>query len=115
MSKNLTPSRQDAGQLWKRVFQTEHDALRVIQATDIETTFSLSHKEDSVFTKCSSEVLPTNESTNCNHLKRIMAYQDCEVTLTASQDVTFSFFLKAGDIKEICALSLKSTGVLVGQ
>lgn len=114
MSKNLTPSRQDAGQLWKKVFQTEHDALRVINATDIETEFSLSHDSDSIVSKSKSHVIPANEKVNCSHVKRVMAYGSGNITLFAN-DVQITMPILVAQVLEICATDLLCDVPLVGQ
>lgn len=114
MSKNKNPSMLDMGQLWKRVVETQHDALRVINATDVETEFSLSHDSDSIVTKCKSHVIPANQKVNCSHVKRVMAYGSGNITLFAN-DVQITMPILVAQILEICATDLLCDVPLVGQ
>lgn len=113
--KNKDLTRLDMSQLWKRMFQTEHDALRVINAADVETSFSLSHKDgDSIVAKCESIVIPANEKVNCSHVKRVMAYGSGNITLFAN-DVQITMPILVAQVLEICATNLLCDVPLVGQ
>lgn len=119
MDKNTQISKLDHAQLQKRMYDSETDAqrVRIVHAPTVETQISLSHQDgDSVVSKVKSQLISAGSDwQDCSHIKRIMAFKDCAVVLQASEEITLTLSLKAGDIKEICAMYLNTTEILVGQ
>lgn len=117
MSKNVNQSRLDMGQLWKRMFHIDYDALRVVQVNDIQTEISLSHSAgDSIVSKVHSKSISTTAiPVDCSDLKRIMAFVVCQVVLHDAGSGSYTLNLNPGDVKEICAMTLTCTAPIVGQ
>ena len=116
MAKNTNTSMLDMGQLWKRMFHSDHDALRVINATDIESEFSLSHEDgDSILSKKESSLISAGTEVDAKHLSQVMAYGNGTLTLKASNEISITLTVTIGQVLPICALSLLSDVNLVGQ
>ncbi len=116
MAKNENISRLDMSQIWKMVVQKEHDALRVVHATDVETEISLSHEDgDSIVVKTKSVLIKPETKIDCQHLSKVQAYGDGLLELIADEEVVVTIPVKLGQIVEICAMKLQCDVVLVGQ
>lgn len=109
-------SRKDVAQIQKSTYCEEHDAVRIIQAADVETEISVSHKDnDSVAAMSACRVIPADEETDCSDLQKVQAYGNGFITLVAEAGSDYTITVVIGQIIEICAMSLKSTVILVGR
>lgn len=116
MSKNPIATRQDMGQIWKKMFQADCDALRVVHAADVETQISLSAEDgDSVLATTKCVLIQANKEIDCSMLSKLQAYSACEVTLKADETTIVTLQLTAGQCLDICAMKLICTTALVGR
>lgn len=118
MSKNPNKmSRKDNAQIQKAVYCEQHDALRVIHANDIETSFSLNHKEDSVVAKTACRILKPGKEHDCSDLQKVQAYSDGVLALSNGVDghLALSIPIKCGEIIEICGMTINCDVWLVGR
>lgn len=116
MAKNKEQtSRMDAHQIQKRMFSQEHDAMRVILAENVETSFSLNHKDgDSIASHCAAKVMaPGNH--DCSDIQKFQAYGSGTVTVYADAHNSCEYQVSPGTVVEICAMSLKTDVTLVGR
>lgn len=115
MAKNPNTTRADNGQIQKRIFDPENDALRVVHANDIETSFSLSHKDDSVVAKAECRTLEAGHLHTCSDLQKVQAYGNGTLTLFNDLGEQIELGVFSGQVLEICAITLSSTVTLVGR
>lgn len=109
MAKNPKVTLADNAQIQKRVYSAEHDALRVIPATNVETSFNLSHTEDTIVTKKQCQVIEANTLTDCQYACKLMAYSDCSVTFYLDDETSFTKGFVTSDCFDFVAIKIKAS------
>lgn len=113
--ENNNTSRRDLGQIQKLAWDEKHKANRVISVGETEVKFNLSHKDGDTIASVSASRTLSPGKHDCDDLQKIQAYAAGTVTLFASPDTKIIISLNAGEIVEICAMSLECTMTLVGR
>ena len=118
MAKNPNISNLDAGQVFKRTVDGEHDAIRVVQAFNTEMSIELkADKGDSVLSVPLIQIISEEDGiVNCEYLRRICKYGEGTVEVSADCHQFFPLSLNQLEVKEICAVMIRVKGcIVVGQ
>ena len=118
MAKNENLSDLDAGQLFKKMVDGEHDAIRVVNAFNMEMAIALSAEEnDSVQAVARSRsIKPEDGEVNCSSLRRVCSFGSTDFEISPDGELWVPRSALNQEIIQLCAMKIKVTsGILVGQ
>jgi hypothetical protein len=116
MPKNPTNSLLDSGQINRRAFHEEHDALRVISVADSQHSLSIKAEDgDSIEAVSRAQVVKQEDgTTDCSRMRKVCIHASTRDPNTASTIYTSadgqnwnSCSPAVGQVMDLCAMFIK--------
>jgi hypothetical protein len=119
MAHNRNISQLDTAQSFKRSFDCEHDAIRVVQAVNTEMAIEIRAEEgDSVLSVAKTQCIKEEDGeVDCQSLRRICKYgEGGSVHVSPDGSSWVELPVANLEVKQLCAMKVKVTGcMIVGQ
>lgn len=115
MAKNKNLSNLDHTQCQKMAFETDHDALRVVQVLDQKHELEITAESgDSIESVARAKVISSSDdAVDCSRMRKVCGFGSASIVLSPDGKIwTLPLAMADGQSSDLCAMQIK---VISGQ